>query len=135
MEGSESESIKIAERILSVLGEIWSNNNPAFATSTSRNQQSEGTYVTDVIVPLLRASLENLPNGYICLSTAERQSIASKARRNKRLSGERMGKKPDVMMLIKDKEKIFELSYVESSRIKCTETKKNAKLWRETLDG
>jgi hypothetical protein len=48
-------------------GEIWSN--PTFATSTSLGEQSEGTYITDVIVPLLRASLANLPNGYICLST------------------------------------------------------------------
>ncbi|CAG8708432.1 12516_t:CDS:2, partial [Ambispora leptoticha] len=133
---SESELLKIAERILSVLGEIWSN--PAFATSTSRNQQSEGTYITDVIVPLLRASLGDLPNDYICLSTAERQSLASKARRNIGFSGERMGKKPDVMMMIKIMEKIFELAYVESSRINCSKTKKNddyVKLWRETLDG
>ncbi|CAG8582438.1 9772_t:CDS:2 [Ambispora gerdemannii] len=40
------------------------------------------TYITDVIMPLLRASLSDLPNEYICLSTAERQSLASKARRN-----------------------------------------------------
>ncbi|CAH1768522.1 8857_t:CDS:2 [Entrophospora sp. SA101] len=57
---NESELLKIVERILGVLGEIWSN--PAFATTMSRNQQSEGTYITDIIVPLLRASLGNLPN-------------------------------------------------------------------------
>ncbi|CAH1768333.1 12323_t:CDS:2 [Entrophospora sp. SA101] len=73
---SESELIKITERILNVLGEVWSN--LTFATSTSRNQQSEGTYITDVVVPLLRAGLGNLPNGYICLSTAERQSLATR---------------------------------------------------------
>ncbi|CAG8696997.1 8881_t:CDS:2, partial [Scutellospora calospora] len=87
---------------------IWCN--PAFATSTSRNQQSEGTYVTDVIVPLLRASVE----------------------------GERMGKKPDIMMLIMAEEKVFELGYIESSRINCSKTKKDddyMKLWREILDG
>ncbi|CAJ0844577.1 10458_t:CDS:2 [Entrophospora sp. SA101] len=33
-------------------------------------------------MPLLRASLGDLPNGHICLSSAERQSLASKARRN-----------------------------------------------------
>ncbi|CAG8733594.1 21904_t:CDS:2, partial [Racocetra persica] len=54
--------------------EIW--NNPAFETSMPRNEQSEGTYISDVIMPLLRATLSNLPNGHICLSTAERQSLA-----------------------------------------------------------
>ncbi|CAG8722030.1 5394_t:CDS:2, partial [Funneliformis mosseae] len=39
----------------------------------------EGTYVIDVIVPLFRATLEDLPSGHICLSTAERQSLTSKA--------------------------------------------------------
>lgn len=133
---NEFELSKTANRILNVLGEIWCN--PAFATSTSRNQQSEGTYVTDVIVPLLRASLKNLPNDYVCLSTAERQSLASKARRNIGVEGERMGKKPDVMMLIMAEEKVFELGYVESSRINCSKTKNDddyMKLWRETVDG
>jgi hypothetical protein len=49
-----------------------------------------------------------------------------------------MGKKPDVMGLIKQNDKIFELIYTESSRIICSETKKeedDVKLWRETLDG
>ncbi len=48
-------------------------------TSTSRSEQSEGIYVADVIIPLLQASLSGLPNGSICLSIAERQSLASKA--------------------------------------------------------
>ena len=49
-----------------------------------------------------------------------------------------MGKKPDVMGLIKQDDKIFELIYTESSCIICSETKKeedDVKLWRETLDG
>ncbi|RIA78819.1 hypothetical protein C1645_842264 [Glomus cerebriforme] len=99
---------------------------------------SEGTYVTNVIVPLLRATLEDLPNGCICLSTAERQSLASKARKNSRTNKERMGKKPDVMVFNQYAEKTFELVYVESSRIVSCATKKtndNVKLWRETLDG
>ena len=70
-------------------------------TSTSRSEQSEGTYVADVIIPLLRASLSGLPNGSICLSTAERQSLASKTQRNLGINEERMGKKPDVMGLLK----------------------------------
>ena len=107
-------------------------------TSTSRSEQSEGTYVADVIIPLLRASLSGLPNGSICLSTAERQSLASKARRNLGINEERMGKKPDVMGLLKQDEKIIELMYTESSCIICSKSKKaddDVKLWRETLDG
>ncbi|CAG8542474.1 11517_t:CDS:2, partial [Scutellospora calospora] len=133
---NENGLVKITERILGTLGEIW--NNPTFMTITSRSEQSEGTYVADVIIPLLRASLNDLPNGSICLSTAERQSIASKARRNLGISGERMGKKPDVMGLLKQDEKIIELLYTESSRIVCNNSKKaddDVKLWRETLDG
>ncbi|PKK56783.1 hypothetical protein RhiirC2_871963 [Rhizophagus irregularis] len=128
---------KRAERILSVLGEIW--NNPAFENSTTRKEQSEGTYITDVVMPLLRASLEDMPNGKTCLSTAERQSLASKFRRNSgEISKERMGKKPDAMLLIKYGGKINELAYAECSRIICNDTKKandEVKLWRETLDG
>ena len=119
--------------ILCISGEIWKN--PAFMTSTSCSEQSEGTYVTDVIIPLLRSSLGG---DIVCLSTAERQSLASKARRSIRVDEERMGKKPDIMGLLKRDEKILELMYVESSRIICTNSKKvddDVKLWRETLDG
>ncbi|GES99013.1 hypothetical protein GLOIN_2v1632380 [Rhizophagus clarus] len=128
---------KRAERILSVLGDIW--NNPAFENSTTRKEQSEGTYITDVVIPLLRASLEDMPNGNICLSTAERQSLASKFRRNSgEVSKERMGKKPDAMALVNYGGRINELVYAECSRIICNDTKKSndeVKLWRETLDG
>ncbi|RHZ69233.1 hypothetical protein Glove_286g22 [Diversispora epigaea] len=102
------------------------------------------TYVTDIIVPLLRASLEDLPSGAIFLSTAERQSIVSKTRRSSSSNEERsiqknlIGKKPDVMVMTKYRDKVFELTYVESSRVICTKSKKDddsIKLWRETLDG
>ncbi|GET67257.1 hypothetical protein GLOIN_2v1776328 [Rhizophagus irregularis DAOM 181602=DAOM 197198] len=119
----DSDLLKITGRILDVLGEIWSS--PIYATSTSRNKQSEGTYITDVIVPLLRASLANLPNGYICTSIAERQSIASKIRKNKGIDGERIGKKPDIMGIMKQDTNDIELIYVESSRITCSEKKKD----------
>lgn len=49
-----------------------------------------------------------------------------------------MGKKPDIMVLDQYVDKIFELIYVECSRIVCSTTKKandEVKLWRETLDG
>ncbi|UZN99410.1 uncharacterized protein OCT59_000684 [Rhizophagus irregularis] len=132
----DSDLLKITGRILDVLGEIWSS--PIYATSTSRNKQSEGTYITDVIVPLLRASLANLPNGYICTSIAERQSIASKIRKNKGIDRERIGKKPDIMGIMKQDTNDIELIYVESSRITCSEKKKDdydVKLWREMIDG
>ncbi|RIA82854.1 hypothetical protein C1645_834718 [Glomus cerebriforme] len=110
-----------------------------FENSTTRKEQSEGTYITDVVMPLLRASLEDMPNGKTCLSIAERQSLASKVRRNSGdISKERMGKKPDAMLLMKHGGKINELAYAECSRIICNDTKKandEVKLWRETLDG
>ncbi|RHZ44069.1 hypothetical protein Glove_767g13 [Diversispora epigaea] len=99
--------------------------------------QSEGTYITDVIMPLLRTSLSDLPNGYICLSTAKRQSLASKTRRNDGTGKVKMGKKPDIMALEKCNGKLVKFLYVESSRIVCSPTKKTddkIKLWRELLD-
>ncbi|CAJ0836166.1 14465_t:CDS:2, partial [Entrophospora sp. SA101] len=105
---NESDLEKIAERILR---EVW--NNPAFETSMTCNMQSEGTYITDVIMPLLRASLGDLPNDRICLSTAERQSLASKARRNDGTGRKKMGKKPDVMALEKCNGKLVEFLFAE----------------------
>ena len=88
--------------------------------------------MTNVIVPMIRASLKDLPigkSGYI--STAERQSIASKDRRG-------IGKRPDVMFIASCNERIYELIYCESSRIICDEQKKEndkVKTWREMNDG
>ncbi|RHZ46957.1 hypothetical protein Glove_601g15 [Diversispora epigaea] len=108
--------------------EIW--NNFAFITSEIRSIQSEETYVTDIIVPLLQASLEDLPNGNIFLSIAEQQSMASKARKSFGSNEERpiykisIGKKSNVMVMAKYGSKIFELAYVELSRILCTRSKR-----------
>ncbi|RHZ47830.1 hypothetical protein Glove_566g52 [Diversispora epigaea] len=138
----ESKLIKRTNHILGVLEGVW--NNPAFASSEIRGTQSEGTYVTDIIISLLQASLEDLPNSDIFLSTAERQSMASKARKSFGPNEERsthktpIGKKPDVMVMAKYGGRIFELAYVESSRILCTRSKReddSVKLWREALDG
>ena len=49
-----------------------------------------------------------------------------------------MGKKPDIMGLLEQDEKIIELLYTESSRIVCSNSKKSddeVKLWKEILDG
>jgi len=93
-------------------------------TSTSRNEQNEETYVADVIILLLQASLSGLSNGSICLSMAKCQSLASKARQNLRINEERMEKKPDVMGLLKQDKKIIELIYTESSCIIYSKSKK-----------
>ena len=55
---------------------IWINS--AFIINTSRNEQNKGTYITDVIIPLLQASLSRLLNGNICLNMTECQSLVSK---------------------------------------------------------
>ncbi|CAG8492487.1 34788_t:CDS:1, partial [Racocetra persica] len=81
---------------------MW--NNPAFSSSMACSEQSEGTYVTDVVMLLLRASLSSFPNGPICLSSAERQSLASKTRKNGLIR-----KKPDLMVLMKYAEKLLKL--------------------------
>ncbi len=49
-----------------------------------------------------------------------------------------MGKKPDIMGLLKQDKKIIKLLYIESSRIVCSNSKKSddeVKLWRKILDG
>ncbi|CAG8476101.1 34198_t:CDS:2, partial [Racocetra persica] len=105
---NEFELSKTAKRILNALSGV--------------TQHLRLVHPADVIVPLLRASLKNLPNDYVLLKhvrvdLAERQSLASKAQRN-------IG--------------VEWLGYVESSRINCSKTKKDddyMKLWRETLDG
>nr|CAG8631836.1 82_t:CDS:2 [Entrophospora candida] len=90
------------------------------------------------VLEVLPQSLGDLPNGGICLSTSELQSLASKARRNLATNENRMGKKPDVMGLSIQDEKILELVYTESLHILCNNSKKaddDVKLWREALDG
>src|SRR5256885_1036013 len=94
-------------------------------TSTSCREQREGTYIADVIIPLLQMSLRDLLNGAICLNTVKCQNIASKAQRNLGIIGERMGKKPDIMGLLKQDKKIIELLYTKSSRIVCSNSKKS----------
>ncbi|CAG8770067.1 20202_t:CDS:2 [Cetraspora pellucida] len=86
MEKSDRKLLEITERILNTL------------------ERSEGTYISDIIMPLLRSSLGNLLNG------------ADK---------ERMGKKPDIMGLLKYDEKIAEFMFAECSRIICCNSKKD----------
>lgn len=124
MKESDEVLQEVTSRILEILETVWEA--PAFSKRFIKSQ-SEGTYVTDVIVPIIRAALKNLPiKNSIFVSTAERQSIASKDRKGE------YGKRPDVMLIAKYKNKTHELIYAECSRPVCTDTKKNddwAKLW------
>lgn len=79
-----------------------------------------------------------LGNVFLSNFSAERQSIASKTRKNKGVDGERIGKKPDIIGIMKQEKSNIELIYVESSRIICKKTKiddDDVKLWREMIDG
>ncbi|CAG8526860.1 16450_t:CDS:10 [Gigaspora margarita] len=95
------------------------------------SDQSEGTYVTNVIVPLIHVTLNKLPiKKYAFLSSAERQSLASADRRER-------GKQPDIMFLEMCCKKIYKLMYIKCSHLICTNCKKKddeAKLWREMND-
>ncbi|CAG8635826.1 8552_t:CDS:2, partial [Paraglomus occultum] len=128
----ESEEVlrDIAVRILDTLGGIWKH--PAFSPKFAKTQ-SEGTYVADIIVPIIRATLKDLPIGKSAyVSTAERQSVASKDRRGEK------GKRPDIMFIAKHMDRIYELMFAECSRIICSGTKEDedrVKLWRELNDG
>ncbi|RIA94188.1 hypothetical protein C1645_818478 [Glomus cerebriforme] len=118
---------EITGEILDTLDNIW--RNPAFGLNFE-NTQSEGTYVTDVVVPLLRATLKGLAVKKIALLS----TVASADRKGVR----KLGKRPDVMFMIESKKKLYELMFVESSRIVCTKIKEeddNVKLWREMNDG
>ncbi|RIB00407.1 hypothetical protein C2G38_1209986 [Gigaspora rosea] len=64
---------EIASGILHALNDAW--NNPAFSPEFAK-LQSEGTYVTNVVVPAIRASLKDLPFGKSTfVSTAEHQVL------------------------------------------------------------
>ncbi|CAG8662212.1 6220_t:CDS:2, partial [Acaulospora morrowiae] len=127
---SEEVLVEVATGILDIIGGAWKN--PAFGEKFAKSQ-SEGTYVTDIIVPLVKASLKKLSiKSSAFVSTAERQSIASKDRRGK------TGKRPDIMFMVKRGRKIYELMFAECSRLFCDKEKEDndwVKLWREMNDG
>ena|SRR6266498_1988494 len=57
---SDEELAKVTSRILDSLNDSW--NNPAFSSEFVKSQ-NEGTYMTNVIVPAIRATLKGLPLG------------------------------------------------------------------------
>ncbi|CAG8734634.1 16857_t:CDS:2 [Acaulospora morrowiae] len=123
---------EVTKEILSTVKDIW--NNPAFGPNFV-DSLNEGTYISNVVVPLIRATLKNLPFGKSSfISTYERQSIASKDRRGVGKTGRR----PDIMFEVHREGKVYELLYGECSRIFCTPQKElddKIKLWREVNDG
>ncbi|RHZ88872.1 hypothetical protein Glove_21g46 [Diversispora epigaea] len=90
----------------------------------------ERTYITNIIVFLLQASLEDFSNGDIFLNIAEHQNMASKTCKSFESNEERftykisIRKKSNIMVTAKYRDKIFELAYVESSQIFYTRSKK-----------
>ncbi|CAG8731894.1 15341_t:CDS:2, partial [Acaulospora morrowiae] len=121
----------VAERILNTLNDIW--NNQAFGSEFA-NSLNEDTYVSNVILPVIRATLQDLPFGKSTfISSFEKQSDASA---NRRGDG-RSGRRPDVMFFVKHRERNYELLYIECSRLICTKQKEQddeIKLWREAND-
>ncbi|RHZ81530.1 hypothetical protein Glove_119g17 [Diversispora epigaea] len=111
------ELAEVASRILGTLNDIW--NNQAFDPEFAK-LQSEGTYVNNVILPAIRATLKCLPLGKSTfVSSSERQSSASADRKG----DGRLGRRPDIMFVMKRGEKNYELLYAEYSRLTCTTRK------------
>ncbi|RHZ43982.1 hypothetical protein Glove_784g14 [Diversispora epigaea] len=96
---SNEELAEVASRILGTLNDTW--NNQAFDPEFAK-LQSEGTYVNNVILPAIRATLKCLPLGKSTfVSSSERQSSASADRKG----DGRLGRRPDIMFVMKRGEK------------------------------
>ena len=115
---SEEEITCVVKEIFGVLKDIW--NNPAFSFEHAKSL-NEGTYQSTIILLALRAVLKNLPiNNSSYITTSEKQSVASADRKGEG----HMGRRPDIMLIIKYLEMTFELMYVECSRLFCSPQKK-----------
>ncbi|CAG8727915.1 20161_t:CDS:2, partial [Racocetra persica] len=125
------------EKILSVVNEnfntmkdIWNNSALNFEVAGTLN---EGTYQSTIIVPFIRAVLKDLPFRSSFISTSERESAASVDRKG---NGQ-AGRCSDIMFMVKHLDMLFEIMYVECSRLVCTPQKTiddDVKLWRECND-
>jgi hypothetical protein len=108
---SEEKILGITKELFSLLEDIWIN--PIFSSELAKSL-NEGTYQSTVILSSIQVVLKNLPfrlSSFI--STSERQSIASADRKSKG----QMGRRPDIMFVLKYLENFFELLYVECSRL------------------
>ena len=91
--------------------------NPTFRNKFAESL-NEDTYVSNVILPAIRATLQDLPLGQSSfISSFEKQSNTSADRRG------RSGRRPDIMLTMKHYEKNYELLYVECSCLFCTKQK------------
>ncbi|CAG8446157.1 10564_t:CDS:2 [Dentiscutata heterogama] len=83
--------LEVTKEILTTIKDIW--NNPAFGPNFVYSL-NKGTYVSNAVVPLIHATLKNLPcKMSSIISTYERQSNASKDRRGE----DKTGRRPDIM--------------------------------------
>ncbi|CAG8704289.1 12949_t:CDS:2, partial [Dentiscutata erythropus] len=126
---SNKKLAEVTSRILEILNNSWNNLTFGLEHAESLNER---TYVTNMIVPAIQASLKNLLYGKNCyISIFKRQSIASSNRKGE----ERLGRRPDIIFVIKNKGKKYELMYSECLHLFCTSQKidDNAvKLWCKT---
>nr|CAG8557552.1 9295_t:CDS:2 [Entrophospora candida] len=118
--------------------EIWKN--PVYRDLQKDIQKdlNENGYLTDVVMPLIRAALKKIPH-YKCIrvTTSEKESKSSKARRLTQGSG-KIGKKPDAMCIATINGFEFEIMFLEGSRLITGNNKfhdDDVKLWREGNDG
>ncbi|CAB4480539.1 unnamed protein product [Rhizophagus irregularis] len=94
---------EVTLKILDTLKSVWCN--PAFGPEFVETM-NEGTYVNNVVVSAIRATLFDNPFGeHAFITTFERQSIASSDRRG----DGRTGRRPDIMLVSKESDKLYEL--------------------------
>ncbi|CAG8826972.1 15999_t:CDS:2, partial [Racocetra persica] len=101
---SDDKLKEIAVKILDTLRNVWCN--PVFGDEFIKSM-NEGSYVNNVIVPAIHASLSDSPFG-------KRAFITIKS----------IGRRPDVMFITKEHSITYELMYAECSKIDCTAKKK-----------
>ncbi|CAG8779487.1 13432_t:CDS:2, partial [Acaulospora colombiana] len=91
---------EVTKEILSTIKDIL--DNPAFGPDFV-DSLNEGTYVSNVVVPFIRAALKNLPFGgeSSFISTKDRRGIG------------KTGRRPDIMFEVHREGKVYELLYGE----------------------
>nr|CAG8470395.1 11805_t:CDS:2 [Entrophospora candida] len=100
---------KVALKILDTMRNVW--NNPAFRSEFVESL-NEGTYVNNVVVSAIHASLFDNPFGECAfITTFERQSL------DRKKIDKRMGRRPDIMFISKESNKLYELMYAECRRV------------------
>ncbi|CAG8800008.1 34332_t:CDS:1, partial [Racocetra persica] len=128
---SEDKILSIINENFNTMEDIWNNLALNFEVARTLN---EGTYQSTIIVPFIRAILKDLSFRFLFISTSERKSIASADRKR---DGQ-VGRRPDIMFMVKYLDVLFEIMYIECSRLVYMPQKivdDDIKLWRECNDG